>query len=180
MIKKYSTTLFIVQAGVIAATYVVLTWVASLLGIANYAIQIRLSEALTILPLFTPAAIPGLFLGCIIANLSTGCHILDVLFGSIATLIGAFGTYFIGRIFQKHENRTTMSLNIERILGAIPPIMANVIVIPPILAFVYHLEGSIPFFLLTVGIGEIISCGELGFLLHAALYPHRQFFFRNE
>ena len=179
MMKNCFTPLYIAQAGVIAAIYVVLTWVASLLGIANYAIQIRLSEALTILPLLTPAAIPGLYLGCIIANFSTGCHIIDVIFGSFATLIGAFGTYFIGKFFQKQENRTTMSLNIERILGAIPPIVANVIVVPPILAFVYHLEGTIPFFMLTVGIGEIISCGVLGFLLHAAIYPHRQFLFRN-
>lgn len=78
-----------VQAALIAAMYVVLTWVANLLRLANGVIQVRFSEALTILPFFTPAAIPGLFVGCIISNTITGSAIWDILFGSLATLIGA-------------------------------------------------------------------------------------------
>ena len=58
--------------------YVVLTLLANALGLANYAIQVRFSEALTILPFFTPAAIPGLFVGCILSNLLTGCMPLDL------------------------------------------------------------------------------------------------------
>ena len=81
-------TTFIVHAAVIAALYVVLTLIANALGLANHAIQIRISEALTILPLFTPAAIPGLFIGCILANFLTGCLIWDIVFGSLATLLG--------------------------------------------------------------------------------------------
>ena len=65
--------LYLVHGAVIAALYVVLTMLANALGLANYAIQVRFSEALTILPVFTPAAIPGLFLGCIISNTMTGC-----------------------------------------------------------------------------------------------------------
>ena len=87
--------LHMVQAALIAAMYVVLTWVANLLGLANGAIQVRFSEALTILPFFTPAAIPGLFVGCIISNTITGAAVWDILFGSLATLIGAFFTYNI-------------------------------------------------------------------------------------
>ena len=70
--------LFITQASMIAALYVVLTLLANALGLANYAIQIRFSEALTILPFFTPAAIPGLTIGCLLSNLLTGCMPLDI------------------------------------------------------------------------------------------------------
>lgn len=133
-----------------AALYVVLTLVANAFGLANYAIQVRFSEALTILPYFTPAAIPGLFVGCILSNLITGCMPLDVLFGSLATLLGALGTY---------------SLRKRKWAASIPPIIANTIIVPFVLAYVYHFEGSIPYFMVTVGIGEIISCGVLGMIL---------------
>ena len=133
-----------------AALYVVLTLVANAFGLANYAIQVRFSEALTILPYFTPAAIPGLFVGCILSNLITGCMPLDVLFGSLATLLGALGTY---------------SLRKRKWAAPIPPIIANTIIVPFVLAYVYHFEGSIPYFMVTVGIGELISCGVLGMIL---------------
>ena len=81
--------LFITQGAVIAAIYVVLTYIVSLLGLTNGVIQVRLSEALTILPVFTPAAIPGLVVDCVISNILTGAVIWDVIFGSLATLIGA-------------------------------------------------------------------------------------------
>ena len=84
--------LFITQGAVIAAIYVVLTYIVNLLGLTNGVIQVRLSEALTILPVFTPAAIPGLVVGCVISNILTGAVIWDVIFGSLATLIGAVGT----------------------------------------------------------------------------------------
>ena len=83
---------FIVQAAVIAALYVVLTFVANALGLASHTIQVRFSEALCILPVFTPAAIPGLWIGCLLANLLTGAVIYDVIFGSIA--IGFLGCVF--------------------------------------------------------------------------------------
>ena len=139
--------LYLVHGAVIAALYVVLTMLANALGLANYPIQVRFSEALTILPVFTPAAIPGLFLGCIISNTMTGCMLLDIIFGSLATLIGAFG------------------------------IIANTIIVPFVLAYVYHLEGGIPYFMLTVGIGEIISCGVLGMLLRTVLQKYRKYIF---
>lgn len=160
--------LYLVHGAVIAALYVVLTMLANALGLANYAIQVRFSEALTILPVFTPAAIPGLFLGCIISNTMTGCMLLDIIFGSLATLIGAFGTYLL-----RDKNKW---------LAPLPPIIANTIIVPFVLAYVYHLEGGIPYFMLTVGIGEIISCGVLGMLLRTVLQKYRKYIltYRNK
>ena len=93
--------LFLTQAAMIAALYVVLTMIAAALGLASQAIQVRFSEALTILPYFTPAAIPGLFIGCIISNLLSGCVLIDIIFGSIATLLGALGTYGLRRFVSQ-------------------------------------------------------------------------------
>lgn len=142
--------LFIVHAATIAALYVVLTLLANALGLANFAIQVRFSEALTILPFFTPAAIPGLTVGCVLSNLLTGCLPLDILFGSIATLLGALGTYYLRKC--------------TKWLAPLCPIVANTLIVPFVLAYVYQFEGSIPYFMITVGIGEIISCGVLGML----------------
>ena len=152
-----SYALFIAQAAMIAAIYVVLTFIANAFGLANYAIQVRFSEALTILPFFTPAAIPGLFVGCLLSNILTGCLPLDVVFGSIATLIGAYGTY---------------ALRKYKWLAPLPPIIANTVIVPFVLAYVYKFEGSVPYFMLTVGIGEVISCGILGMILLFALKPY--------
>ncbi len=154
--------LLITQAAMIAALYVVLTLLANALGLANYAIQVRFSEALTILPFFTPAAIPGLTIGCALSNLLTGCLPLDVLFGSAATLIGATGTYLLRKC---------------KYAAPIPPIAANTLIVPFVLAYVYRLEGSVPYFMLTVGIGEIISCGILGMLLLGVLNKYRSVLF---
>lgn len=154
--------LFITQAAMIAALYAVLTLVANLFGLANYAIQVRLSEALTILPYFTPAAIPGLAAGCVLSNILTGCMPLDIVFGSLATLIGAVGTYLL----RKYKFATP-----------VPPILANTVIVPFILAYVYQFEGSVPYFMLTVGIGEAISCGILGMLLLRVLNQYRNIIF---
>lgn len=154
---------FIVHAAVIAALYVVLTLLANSLGLANYAIQVRFSEALTILPLFTPAAIPGLFIGCILSNFLTGCLLWDVICGSIATLLGAWGTYALRKT--------------SKWLACLPPILANTLIVPFVLSYVYHFEGSIPYFMATVGIGEIISCGVLGLLLSNILQKYKRYIF---
>ena len=159
---KNSKTLFIAQAAVIAALYVILTLLANSLGLANHVIQLRFSEALTILPFFTPAAIPGLFLGCLISNLLTGAIAWDIIFGSLATLLGAVGTYLLRRC---------------KWLAPLPPIAFNMLIIPPVLYFAYHFPGSIPYFVLTVGIGEILSCGVLGMLLLFVLQRYRNYIF---
>ena len=160
--KKNSKAHFIAYAAIIAALYVVLTLIANTLGLANYAIQIRFSEALTILPYFTPAAIPGLFVGCILSNILTGCVPLDVIFGSLATLLGAIFTY---------------KLRKWKYLSPLPPILFNMLFVPPVLAYVYQFDGTLYYFILTVGIGEILSCGVLGIMLLLLLekYKNRLF-----
>ena len=149
-----SKTLKITVGGVIAALYVVLTYLANLLGLASGAIQIRLSEALTILPVFTGAAVPGLAVGCVLANLLTGCAAWDVVFGSLATLIGAVGT----RLLRK-----------KPLLAWIPPVLSNAIIVPIILIKVYGVPDAWWYLVLTVGAGEVIACGVLGLLLWRAL-----------
>ena len=147
---KNQKTLFVARAALIAALYVAF----AVLLPSNGVIQLRVAEALTVLPVFTPAAVPGLFIGCIIGNILSGCVVWAVVFGSLATLIGALGTYF---------------LRSHRFLSLIPPIAANTVIVPFVLAYAYGAEGTIPFFMLTVGIGELLSCGVLGFLLRTVL-----------
>ena len=151
---KHKSILFISQSAIIAALYVVLTVLANALGLASMPVQLRFSEALTILPVFTPAAIPGLFIGCVISNFLSNAIIWDVVFGSLATLIGALGTYFLRRF---------------KVLPLLPPILANTLIVPFVLVYAYGIEGTVPFFMLTVGLGELISCGVLGYLLRKAL-----------
>ena len=139
--------------GVIAALYVVLTVVANAVGLASGAIQVRISEALTILPVFTAAAIPGLTVGCVLANLVTGCLPWDIVFGSLATLLGAIGT----RMMRK-----------KPMLAWIPPVISNMAIIPIVLQQVYGVPDAWWYLVLTVGAGEVISCGLLGVLLYRA------------
>lgn len=154
--------LFIVQAAAIAAIYVVLTVVFAAFSFGE--VQVRLAEALTILPFFTPAAIPGLFAGCIIGNLLGGAIPLDILCGSIATLIGALGSYTL----RKHK-----------FLVPIPPIAANTVIVPYVLYYGYGVNLPIPFMMLTVGVGEVISCGVIGILVLLALEKYEKVIFKS-
>ena len=156
---------YLTQAATIAALYVVLTLLSNVLGLANYSIQVRFSEALTILPLFTPAAIPGLYVGCLLSNLLTGCIPWDILIGPLATLLGAIGTRFIGQKLKW--------------AASLPPKLSNTIIIPFILSYAYKFQGALPYFMLTVGIGEVISCGFLGMLLYMVLNKHRKQIFSS-
>lgn len=161
---KNKNVLLLTQAAMIAALYVVLTYFVNAFGLANGAIQVRISEALTILPIFTPAAIPGLFVGCLISNILTGCMVLDVIFGSIATLIGAVGTYLL---------RNT------KFVFTLPPVLSNAIIVPLILKNVYGLEDAVWYLILTVGAGEVISICILGMILKKVLWKHRQSIFKQ-
>ena len=167
------------QAAMIAALYVVLTFVANAFGLANYAVQVRFSEALTILPLFTPAGIPGLFIGCLISNILTGCALPDIVFGSTATLIGALGTWKLGNTWNKAAGNFFSPGAKNIFLAPLPPILANTIIVPFVLFYAY---GIRPLWLsfLTVGAGEVISCGVLGLLLAFTLNKYRsQLFGKN-
>lgn len=153
---------FLTQASIIAALYTVLTIICAMMGLSNGVIQIRFSEALTILPVFTTASLPGLTVGCVISNLLTGAHIYDVLLGSLATLLGAIGTYYLRN---------------NKYLAISSPIIANTLVIPLVLSYVYKFEGALWYFGLTVFVGEVISCGILGLMLYKTLDKNRQIFF---
>ena len=159
--KKTKGTRLLVQSSVVAAIYVALTLVSGMFGLSSGVIQLRLSEALCVLPVFTVSAVPGLFVGCIIANLITGSIALDIVFGSLATLIGAILT-------RKLRGNTFAAL--------LPPILSNTLIIPFVLKYAYGFSGSVLYFMLTVGFGEILSCGVLGYIVITALKRHPNLF----
>lgn len=143
----------ITQGALIAALYVVLTLVFAPISFGP--VQLRIAEALCILPMFTPAAIPGLFIGCLIANLIGGGIMLDVIFGSIATLIGAV----LGYMLRKN-----------RWLVPVPAIIANALIVPFVLKYGYGVvDVAIPVLMLQILAGEIAGCFVLGELLCSAL-----------
>lgn len=152
---------FMTHAAMIAAIYVVLTYIFAPFSFGD--IQVRIAEALTILPVFTPAAIPGLFVGCLIGNILGGAILPDIIFGSIATLIGAIFTYLLRKKSQ--------------FLCILPPIISNTVIVPLILKFAYGLNLPIAFLMMTIGLGEIISCGVLGLILYYALRKYRKVIF---
>ena len=151
-----------VYGAAIAAIYVALTM--SFSAISFGPVQFRISEALCILPFFTPAAIPGLFIGCFLSNLLCGAAVMDVVFGSIATLIGAVGSYCL-----RHN----------KWMVCVPPILANAIIVPWVLRYAYGSTDLIPVAMVTVGIGEILAIGVLGNLLLVTLDRYKQFIFKK-
>ena len=160
---KNKKVLFWVQAAMIAAIYVVLTVLFAPFSFGE--IQVRIAEALTILPVFTPAAIPGLFMGCIIGNIFGGSILPDIIFGSLATLIGAYFTYLLRKQVKY--------------LAPLPPILSNTLIVPLVLRYAYGINLPIPFLMMTIGIGEVISCGVLGMIVYAALEKYKYRIFRN-
>ena len=141
-----------VQAALIAAVYAALT--LPFAPVSYGPIQFRVSEALTILPYFTSAAVPGVTLGCLLSNILMGSPFPDVIFGTLATLIGAI----FSRMLRKHKY-----------LVCVPPILSNALIIPWVLKFAYGAEDLVPFMMLTVGIGEVLAVGVLGNILMLAL-----------
>lgn len=164
---KKNRILSIITAAMIAALYVVLSFVAYALGLSSGAIQLRFSEALTVLPFFTPAAIPGITIGCLLFNLLSGCALLDVLFGSLATLLGALATYLIGRLLKK----AAVIPKAAYLLLALPPVLSNLLIVPWVLQTAYGLSDAYWYLAAMVGAGEVISCLLFGMLLLFALLP---------
>ena len=148
MVQKKTKTL--VTGAIIAALYVVLTLLANAFGLASGVFQVRISEALNVLVCFTGAAVPGVTVGCLLANLLTGGVVLDIIFGTLASFIGAFGGYLLRK---------------NRLLALLCPILSNTIIVPFVLKFAYGAPDAIWFLFGSVAVGELISCGILGFLL---------------
>ena len=159
MKERQNKVTFLTYGAVIAALYVVLT--LPFASFAFGAIQFRFAEALTILPYFTPAAIT---IGCFLANLLGGAPVLDIVFGSLATLIGALISYRLRR---------------RKALVCLPPILANTLVIPWVLRFAYGVPDAIPYLMFTVGMSECIAVGLLGNLLLVALSPVKKLLFEK-
>lgn len=158
---------FIVQAGVIAALYSVLVILGTFtpIGFINFGpIQLRISEALTVLPYFTPAAIPGLFIGCLVSNIfgtAVGVMLPDIIFGSLATLAAASCSYLLRK---------------RKWLVPLPPVVINAVVVGLLLTYVYGLSSPLMVNILTVGVGQIIACYGLGMGLLYVLDKRRKIF----
>lgn len=154
--KNSRTSLYIAQAGIIAALYIALTFVFAPISFGP--VQVRIAEALTILPLFTPAAIPGLFIGCFFGNLLGGGIIIDVICGSLATLIGAV----LGYLLRKN-----------RWLVPIPAILSNAMIIPLVLRYAYLVDLPLILLFLYIAIGEIAGCYVLGQILASIILRNK-------
>lgn len=152
-------------AALVAALYVVLTWLSALLGLSSGAPQCRLSEALCVLPLFSSAAVPGLGIGCFLANLLFSPVPADWIFGTLATVLGAVGCRLIGRLLR---SRSFGAL----VLSTLPNTVMNTLIIPFVLRYAYGLEQGVGLLMIEVGVGEVISCCILGTALALALRPH--------
>ena len=154
----------ITQGAVIAALYVALTLVFAPISFGP--VQVRIAEALCIMPIFTPAAIPGLFIGCMIGNLIGGGIIIDVIFGSLATLIGAV----LGYMLRKN-----------RWLVPLPAVIANALIVPFVLRYGYGVvDVAIPILMFQILIGEIAGCYVLGEILCTALMKRGTRIFDNQ
>lgn len=153
--RAQTTTLYLTRGALIAALYVALTYVSSIFGISSGVIQFRLSEMLCILPIFWVEAIPGLFIGCLLSNLLTGCVFWDIIFGSIATLIGAIGARLLSKLPTK-----------LKWIATLPTILSNAIIVPFVLIYAYGATDAYLFLVATVAIGEIVCGGILGSLFY--------------
>ncbi|MDO4487504.1 MAG: QueT transporter family protein [Eubacteriales bacterium] len=147
-------------AAMIAAVYTVLSLL--LAPISFGPIQCRISEMLVILPAFMPSAVIGVTLGCFLTNFLGGCILPDIIFGTLATFIGAVLTRKLTQemLAATLENKKP---SLSFILSAVlPPIISNTIIVPFVLKFAYGFEDALWFMMITVGIGEILAVGVLG------------------
>lgn len=144
---KKMTVKDLARGAIIAAIYALLT--IFLAPISSGLVQCRVSEALCILPYFTFSAVPGLFVGCLAANLITGAAIYDVVFGSLATLLAAYATYW-------------MRKRAPKFLAPMPPVIFNAAVVGALLVYVYGVPVTYPAAAAYVAAGELIACYALG------------------
>ena len=152
--KKTSHSVrYITRSAAIAVIYASLAYVSAPLQLFFF--QFRLSEAMCILPIFMPEAIPGLFIGCILANYLSGAVVFDIIFGSIATLIGALGAYALRRLPDKLMWMTTL-----------PTVLANAFIVPFVIMYAYGSPESYLFLAVTVAVGEIVTASLLGSLFY--------------
>lgn len=155
--KRKRTTLYLTRGALIAAAYVCLSYLSAPLQFAFF--QFRLSEALCILPIFMPEAIPALFIGCLLSNYLTGCIIFDIIFGSLATLIGALGARILAKILPKKLMW----------LSTLPTVLANTFIVPLVIIYAYGGTEAYLFLAFTVFVGELVTAGIVGSILYYQL-----------
>lgn len=158
--KSTVSVRYLTTAAIIAALYVVFTGISAAFGLASGVVQIRLSEALTVLPFFTNAAVPGVTIGCLLANLLAGAPLPDIIFGTLASFLGVLGASVLRK---------------KKYLVALPTIISNAIIIPLVLQYAYSVPDAFWYLFLTVGAGEVISAGILGTLLLQVLQKRKLF-----
>lgn len=147
----------ITRAALVAGMYIVLTMISNMMGLASGAIQFRLSEALTLMPVIFPESVWGLFIGCVLSNLLTGCVIWDIIFGSLATLIAAL---------------LTRNLKNKIFLASLCPVVSNALIVPFVLKYAYCLGDAWWYLCITVGIGEVAVCCLLAPLVLKGIQKH--------
>lgn len=182
--KSVFSTRYMAEAAIIAAIYVVLVLIWPF---SSGVVQVRLAEALSVLPFFTPAAVAGVTIGCLIANLVTGLAWQDVVFGTLASFIGVLFGYIISRYFKNGAlnrkgdtsdslssiEKKLMGIPVGMLLTPIPTVLSNMLIIPPVIRFAYADATPIWFLIITVGAGEIISAEILGVMLGIAMNKRR-------
>ena len=153
--KTKQKTSFLVAGGLIAALYAVATYISAAIGLAYGGIQFRFSEALTVLPTFTPAAIPGLIIGCFIGNLGSPFGMVDVLLGTLATALAAVCSYYTRKITFKGLPLVSMFF----------PVIFNAVIVGTEVAWFLPEGVSVLGFSISaaeVAVGELAVCYGLG------------------
>ena len=152
--RRRNAILYVSYGAIIAALYVVLTWLSAIFKLDSGVIQFRLSEALCILAVFTPAAIPGMTIGCLLSNLIFTGNAYDMIFGTLATLIGVLGVYLLRKLPY---------------IAPLPYVLSNAIIVPLVLQYAYGVPDAFWFLMLTVGVGELVCALGGGILLYITL-----------
>ena len=147
VMKKLKNTRFLLRAGLIAAAYTALCLIFQPISFGFAGVQLRVSEALTLLPLLTSAAVPGLFVGCFLSNLLGGAMMIDVVVGSLTTLAAAL---------------CTRALKDRPVLAALPPVLFNAVIVGWILCCVYAVGMPLWLCMLSVGLGQLAACYGIG------------------
>ncbi len=160
--KRSNSVLFLTRGAAVAAIYVLLTYLSHIFGLSSGAIQLRLSEMLCVMPAFSAAAIPGLAVGCLIANLLTGSAVWDVVFGSLASLIGAAGAALIGRMARGRASWL-------KFLIPLPTVISNSLIVPFVLRYAYGVPDALWLLMLSVAVGEVICAWVMGDVLYISL-----------
>ena len=145
--KHFRNTKVLTQAALVAAVYTALCMLLHPISFGFGGVELRVSEALTLLPVMMPAAVPGLFIGCLMANLLGGATMLDVVFGSLTTLVAAVLT-------RKHRDRP--------VIAAAWPVILNALVIGMLLKFAYGLAMPLWLCMLSIGAGQAVACYAIG------------------